>query len=39
MQAHAADRRIVTSREFRRLGTPVIFCAMSAEADHGYVFV
>jgi hypothetical protein len=29
----------VASRHFRRLGIPVIFTAVSADADHGYVFV
>ena len=31
--------RIATSRYFRRLKIPVIFTAVSADADHGYVFV
>jgi adenylyltransferase/sulfurtransferase len=31
--------RVAASRHFRRLGVPVIFAAVSAEADHGYVFV
>ena len=31
--------RILASRYFRSLNTPVIFTAVSADADHGYVFV
>jgi len=31
--------RIAASRHFRSLGIPVIFAAVSADADHGYVFV
>jgi molybdopterin/thiamine biosynthesis adenylyltransferase len=31
--------RIAASRYFRSLNTPVIFTAVSADADHGYVFV
>lgn len=31
--------RIVASRYFRSLKIPVIFTAVSADADHGYVFV
>jgi len=31
--------RVIASRHFRGLGAPVIFSAVSAEADHGYVFV
>jgi len=31
--------RIEASTYFRRLRTPVIFTAVSADADHGYVFV
>lgn len=31
--------RIAASRHFRQLKTPVIFTAVSADADHGYVFV
>jgi molybdopterin/thiamine biosynthesis adenylyltransferase len=31
--------RVLASRHFRNLRVPVIFCAVSAEADHGYVFV
>lgn len=31
--------RIFTAREFRRRHIPVIFLAVSAQADHGYVFV
>lgn len=31
--------RILASRVFRAMGVPTIFCAVSAEADHGYVFV
>jgi len=31
--------RILASRLFRAMGAPTIFCAVSALADHGYVFV
>jgi molybdopterin/thiamine biosynthesis adenylyltransferase len=31
--------RVAASKHFRRLKTPVIFTAVSADADHGYVFV
>lgn len=31
--------RIAASRHFRRLNTSVIFTAVSADADHGYVFI
>lgn len=31
--------RIVASRHFRALGIPVIFAAVSRDADHGYLFV
>jgi molybdopterin-synthase adenylyltransferase len=31
--------RVAASRYFRRLKIPVIFTAVSADADHGYVFV
>ncbi|MBM3796490.1 MAG: hypothetical protein FJW31_21050 [Acidobacteria bacterium] len=31
--------RIEVAGHFRATGTPVIFCAVSADADHGYVFV
>jgi molybdopterin/thiamine biosynthesis adenylyltransferase len=31
--------RVIASRHFRDLGLPVIFTAVSADADHGYVFV
>ncbi|MBI3411854.1 MAG: ThiF family adenylyltransferase [Planctomycetes bacterium] len=31
--------RIAASRFFRSAGIPVVFCAVSADADHGYVFV
>lgn len=31
--------RVTASRHFRELGIPVIFTAVSADADHGYVFV
>ena len=31
--------RTLVSRFFRRQGIPVIFAAVSADADHGYVFV
>lgn len=31
--------RFYASRHFRQTGVPVIHCAVSAEADHGYVFV
>jgi molybdopterin/thiamine biosynthesis adenylyltransferase len=31
--------RVVASRHFQELGIPVIFAAVSADADHGYVFV
>jgi molybdopterin/thiamine biosynthesis adenylyltransferase len=31
--------RVAASRYFRRAGIPVIFTAVSADADHGYVFV
>lgn len=31
--------RIAASRYFRGLKIPVIFTAVSADADHGYVFV
>lgn len=31
--------RVLASRTFRQLRIPAIFCAVSAEADHGYVFV
>jgi molybdopterin-synthase adenylyltransferase len=31
--------RVTASRHFRSLGIPVIFTAVSADADHGYVFV
>jgi molybdopterin/thiamine biosynthesis adenylyltransferase len=31
--------RMAASRHFRALGVPVIFSAVSADGDHGYVFV
>jgi molybdopterin-synthase adenylyltransferase len=31
--------RVVASRHFRALNTPVVFAAVSADGDHGYVFV
>lgn len=31
--------RVAASRYFRRIGVPVIFAAVSRDADHGYVFV
>jgi molybdopterin/thiamine biosynthesis adenylyltransferase len=31
--------RVAVSRHFRALGIPVIFSAVSRDADHGYVFV
>jgi len=31
--------RLLASRTFRRLGVPVVFTAVSADAHHGYVFV
>ncbi|PWU11726.1 MAG: hypothetical protein C5B51_02100 [Terriglobia bacterium] len=31
--------RVLASGYFRKLGRPVIFLAVSADADHGYVFV
>ena len=31
--------RVAASHHFRALGVPVIFSAVSADADHGYVFV
>jgi molybdopterin/thiamine biosynthesis adenylyltransferase len=31
--------RVLASRRFRQLGAPVIFTAVSADGDHGYVFV
>jgi len=31
--------RVAASKHFRRLKTPVIFTAVSADADHGYVFI
>jgi molybdopterin-synthase adenylyltransferase len=31
--------RVTASRHFRSVGIPVIFTAVSADADHGYVFV
>ena len=31
--------RFDVARYYRSLGIPVIFCAVSADADHGYVFV
>jgi hypothetical protein len=31
--------RVIASRRFQGLGVPVIFSAVSAEADHGYVFL
>jgi len=31
--------RVAVSRHFRTLGIPVIFAAVSRDADHGYVFV
>jgi len=31
--------RVIASRHFRGLGIPVIFTAVSVDADHGYVFV
>ena len=31
--------RVAASRYFRQLGAPVIFTAVSADGDHGYVFV
>lgn len=31
--------RIAVSRHFRKLGIPIIFAAVSADGDHGYVFV
>jgi molybdopterin/thiamine biosynthesis adenylyltransferase len=31
--------RVFTSRYFRKRGVPVIFTAVSRDADHGYVFV
>lgn len=31
--------RFHAARHFRERGIPVIFCAVSADADHGYVFV
>ena len=31
--------RVAATRHFRCLGIPVIFAAVSADADHGYVFV
>jgi molybdopterin-synthase adenylyltransferase len=31
--------RVLASRHFRQLRVPAIFCAVSAEAEHGYVFV
>lgn len=31
--------RVIASRHFRDLGVPVIFAAVSANGDHGYVFV
>jgi molybdopterin-synthase adenylyltransferase len=31
--------RILASRHFGQLRVPAVFCAVSAEADHGYVFV
>lgn len=31
--------RVAASRHFRALGVPVIFAAVSADGDHGYVFV
>jgi molybdopterin/thiamine biosynthesis adenylyltransferase len=31
--------RVAASRYYQRLGLPVVFCAVSETADHGYVFV
>lgn len=31
--------RVLASRHFRQLRVPTVFCAVSAEADHGYIFV
>lgn len=31
--------RVLASRYFRAARVPVIFCAVSAQADHGYVFI
>lgn len=31
--------RVAASRHFRSIGMPVIFAAVSADGDHGYVFV
>jgi molybdopterin-synthase adenylyltransferase len=31
--------RVVASRHFRALRVPVVFCAVSADAEHGYAFV
>lgn len=31
--------RVLAGRYFRKLGVPVVFCGVSADADHGYVFV
>lgn len=31
--------RVTASRYFRALAIPVVFCAVSRDADHGYVFV
>lgn len=31
--------RTEAARYFRSIGKPVVFCAVSADADHGYVFV
>jgi molybdopterin/thiamine biosynthesis adenylyltransferase len=31
--------RVLASRHYRQRGIPVIFTAVSADADHGYVFV
>jgi molybdopterin/thiamine biosynthesis adenylyltransferase len=31
--------RVLASRTFRELAVPAVFCAVSAQADHGYVFV
>jgi molybdopterin/thiamine biosynthesis adenylyltransferase len=31
--------RVVASRHFRAMGVPVVFAAVSADGEHGYVFV
>lgn len=31
--------RVVAARHFRSMGVPVVFTAVSADGDHGYVFV